>query len=264
LAVSDIETPHVLEALNPIWQSKPETASRIRGRIESVLDWAKANGFRKGENPARWRGHLAKILPARSKLAKVKHHPALPYDELPEFMAGLRRREALTARALEFLILTAGRSGEVRGANWNEIDLAKGIWTIPAERMKAGREHRVPLSTGAQSLLKSLSEARTGDFVFPSASEGPLSETALSALLKRLGQGKITAHGFRSTFRQWCAEQTNHPREVAEAALAHTLKDKVEAAYQRGDLFDKREKMMEAWAGFIGGEGADIVPLKRA
>lgn len=264
LPVGEVETPHVLEVLNPIWQAKPETASRVRGRIETVLDWAKANGFREGENPARWRGHLAKILPPRAKLAAVEHHAALPYDDMPAFMVDLRSRDALTARALEFLILTAARSGEVRGATWDEIDLDKGVWVIPAGRMKAAREHRVPLSTPAKSLLKPLSDARTGAFVFPSAGERPLSETAFSALLKRMGRDTITAHGFRSSFRQWCAERTNFPREVAEAALAHTLKDKVEAAYQRGDMFEKRKKLMDAWASFIAGEGARIVPLKRA
>lgn len=262
IPVGEIETPHVLEVLNPIWQAKPETASRVRGRIETVLDWAKANGYREGENPARWRGHLAKILPPRAKLAAVEHHAALAYDDMAPFMVDLRSRDALSARALEFLVLTAARSGEVRGATWDEIDLEKGLWTIPASRMKAAKEHRVPLSAPAQTLLKTLSNVRTGPFVFPSAGERPLSETAFSALLKRMDRADITAHGFRSTFRQWCAEQTNFPREVAEAALAHSLKDKVEAAYQRGDLFEKRKKLMEAWASFIAGVGARILVLR--
>lgn len=264
-AVDEIETAHVLEVLNPIWQDKPETASRVRGRIETVLDWAKANGLREGENPARWRGHLSNVLPKRLKLKRVEHHPALDYADMPAFMTELREREAVSALALEFLILTAARSGEVRGARWNEIDLEKGIWVVPADRMKAGREHRVPLSGPARALLKSLSSRRTGPFVFPGSGERPLSETAFSALLKRMQRDSITAHGFRSSFRQWCAEQTNFPREVAEAALAHTLKDKVEAAYQRGDVFRKRATLMEAWASYCDRKpaaSAQVVTLR--
>ena len=262
IPVGEIKTPHVLTVLNAIWQAKPETASRVRGRIETVLDWAKANGFREGENPAQWRGHLSRILPSPKKLATVEHHAALSYDEMPTFFAEIRSREALTARALEFLILTAARSGEVRGTKWDEIDLEKGVWTVPAARMKAAREHRVPLSPQSQALLKVLSNTRTGPFVFPSLGGRQLSEAAFGALLKRMGRDTITAHGFRSTFRQWCAEQTNFSREAAEAALAHVLKDKVEAAYQRGDLFGKRTKLMGAWANYCGSKDSQVIPFR--
>jgi integrase len=213
----------------------------VRGRIESVLDWAKARGYRAGENPARWRGHLDSLLPARGKVRKVEHHPALPYDELADFIAELRGQEGIASRALEFLILTAARTGEVIGARWDEIDLGEKVWVVPAARMKAGREHRVPLSAAAVAILEQMQEVREGDFVFPGGKRGkPLSNMAMLAVLKRIDRGDLTNHGFRSSFRDWAAERPNFPREVAEMALAHTVGDKVEAAYRRGDLFQKR------------------------
>lgn len=256
--VGDVETQHVLEVLRPIWREKTETASRVRGRIETVLDWAKTHGMRDGENPARWRGHLSNALPSRASLQKVDHHPALPYDKLSAFMVDLRKREGMSALALEFLILTAARSGEVRGARWDEFDLKKGVWTVPAERMKAGREHRVPLSPRALDIAKSLHEVRTGAFVFPAPRGGEFSDAALGALLKRMKRTSITVHGFRSTFRDWAAEQTSFPPEIAERALAHVNRDKVEAAYQRSDLFEKRRKLMETWARFCEGDGKNL------
>jgi integrase len=236
-----------MKAVEPIWTRKPETASRVRGRIESVIDWATASGFRKGENPARWKGHLENLLPKRSKVARVEHHAALAYAELGAFMVELRRREGTAARALEFTILTAARTGEVIGAAWSEIDFQALLWTVPAERMKASKEHRVPLSEAALSILRPLYEARTGDAgdkVFP------LSNMALLMLLRRMGRGDLTAHGFRSTFSDWCAEQTAFPSEVREMALAHTVADKVEAAYRRGDMFEKRRALMDAWSRY--------------
>jgi integrase len=251
LPVQAIDVGLVMKALEPVWQSKPETASRLRGRIEAVLDWATVRGYRKGENPARWRGHLDKLLPARNKIRKVEHHPALPYGEIAEFIAALRRQEGIAARALEFLILTAARTGEVIGAQWDEVDLQDKVWVIPGTRMKAGREHRVPLSAAALGILARLREVRESDFVFPGGKKGkPLSDMAMLKLLKRMRRDDLTAHGFRSTFRDWAAESTNFPREVVEMALAHTIESKVEAAYRRGDLFRKRGQLMEAWAGF--------------
>jgi integrase len=251
LPVQAIDTGLVMKALEPIWQTKPETASRVRGRIESVLDWAKVRGYRDGENPARWKGHLDHLLPARSKIAAIDHHAALPYVEMGEFIASLRAHEGVAARALEFLILTVGRTGEVIGARWQEIDLEARLWTIPGSRMKAGKEHRVPLSRPALAILKPFAEAKVSEFVFPGGRQGkPLSNMAMLKLLKRMGRGDLTAHGFRSTFSDWCAEQTNTPSEVREMALAHTVGDKVEAAYRRGDLFEKRRQLMDAWAKY--------------
>jgi integrase len=242
-----------MKALEPIWRVKPETASRLRGRIEAVLDWATVRGYRKGENPARWRGHLDKLLPARAKIQKIVHHPALPYSEIADFMVSLRSQEGIAARALEFLILTAARTGEIIGAQWDEVDLKDKIWVIPEARMKAGREHRVPLSGPALAILKKMNEIRESDFVFPGGRKGkPLSNMAMLAVLKRMGRNNLTSHGFRSTFRDWAAERTNFPREVVEMALAHTIENKVEAAYRRGDLFQKRRQLMEAWARYFG------------
>ncbi|HUB48930.1 MAG TPA: integrase arm-type DNA-binding domain-containing protein, partial [Acetobacteraceae bacterium] len=245
LPVGSVGTEHVMQALEPIWRTKAETASRVRGRIESVLDYAKARGWRDGENPARWRGHLDNLLPARSKVARVEHHAALPWREVGAFMVELRKQGGIGARALEFCILTAARSGEVRGARWAEIDWQEKLWTIPAGRMKAGRLHRVPLPGPAVDVLQQM-QPLAGDghaLIFPGAKEGkPLSDMSLTAVLRRMNRGDLTAHGFRSTFRDWCAESTNFSREVAESALAHVLKDKTEAAYQRGDLFDKRRQ----------------------
>jgi integrase len=251
LDVGQVDEALVLKVLLPIWQEKTETAKRLRGRIESVLDWATFNKYRDGENPARWKGHLEHSLAKPSRVAKVVHHPALPYAEIGSFMSDLRNREGTSPRALEFLILTAARSGEVRGAIWAEIDLVGKIWTIPAERMKMQREHRVALSDAAEALLKSLPRLDGCDFVFPGAKpKRPMSDMTLTAVLRRMNRGDITAHGFRSSFRDWAAEATNFPHELAEMALAHTVGNKVEAAYRRGDMLDKRLDMMNEWAKF--------------
>jgi integrase len=252
LPVQSVDVSLMMKALEPIWKTKSETASRVRGRIEAVLDWATVRGYRTGDNPARWRGHLDKLLPARAKIQKVQHHPALPYDELADFMTTLQGEDGMAPRALEFLILTAARTGEIIGTRWDEVDLEEKIWTVPGERMKAGREHRVPLSRAALLVLNQMHEIRERDFVFPGGKKGkPLSNMAMLAVLHRMGRDDITAHGFRSTFRDWAAERTNFPREVVEMALAHTIENKVEAAYRRGDLFEKRRQLMEAWARFV-------------
>jgi integrase len=254
LPVSEIDTPLVLKCIEPHWQTKAETLMRVRGRIEAVLDWCTVRGYRSGDNPARWKGHLAEVLPKRSLVAKVEHHPALPYRELPAFLVKLRQREGIAARALEFTILTAARTGEALGAQWSEFDLAHRMWTVPAGRMKAGAEHRVALSERAIALLRELpTEANkaNNDFVFigPRPGNG-LSSTVMTQLLKRMGRTDISVHGFRSTFRDWAAEQTNFPREVCELALAHKVGDKVERAYQRGDLLRKRFLLAEAWSKY--------------
>jgi integrase len=254
MPIQRVDVALVMKVLEPIWSTKPETASRVRGRIERVLDWAKVRGFRQGENPARWRGHLDALLPARGKVRKVTHHAALPYDQIGAFMAALRTREAVAARALEFMILTAARTGEVLGAGWEEINLQGRVWTVPPDRMKAGREHRVPLSWDAVALLKKERGSAEG-LVFPGERRGkPLSNMAMLMVLRRMGRTDLTAHGFRSTFRDWAAECTSFPREVAEAALAHVVGDKVEAAYRRGDLFEKRRRLMDAWATYCFNE----------
>ncbi|MCV3734996.1 integrase arm-type DNA-binding domain-containing protein [Rhizobium sp. TRM96647] len=246
--VSDIGTEDVLKALKPIWTTKSETASRLRGRIERVLDFAKVKGWRSGENPALWRGHLKSILPARQKLTRG-HHAAMEFDSVPAFVAKLRKSEAMAARALEFLILTAARSGEVLGAVWDEIDLEAKIWTVPKERMKAGREHRVPLPQAAVDILTPLHEVRTGALVFPGQKKDrPLSGMAMAMLMRRLKFDAYTVHGFRSAFRDWAGDRTTFPREVAEAALAHAVGDATEQAYRRSDALAKRRKLMEAWA----------------
>jgi len=245
-----VNTDDVLAVLRPIWASKTETAVRLRGRIERVLDWAKARGLRDGDNPARWRGHLDAILPAPGKVRTVEHHAALPWRELPSFMAALRQQQGVAARALELVILTACRSGEVRGATWGEIDLERALWVIPANRMKAGREHRVPLSDAAVRLLEAQPRTAGADVVFPGRGGGALSDMSLTAVLRRMGRGDLTVHGFRSSFRNWAAEATNYPREVCEQALAHKLPDAVEAAYLRSDFLDKRRALMEEWAAF--------------
>lgn len=248
LPVASITIAHLLNILEPIWSTKTETASRLRGRIESVLDWAKVRGYRDGENPARWKGHLDKTLPARNKVQKVEHHAALPYAEIATFVADLRKREGISARALEFSILCASRSGEVRNATWAEIELPTKTWIIPAERMKAGREHRVPLSEPAVALLNALPRISGSEHVFPAPRGSALSDMSLTAVLKRMKRQDLTQHGFRSTFRDWAGETTAHPREVIEHALAHQLADKAEAAYQRGDLLAKRVDLMRDWA----------------
>ncbi|MFG1340918.1 tyrosine-type recombinase/integrase [Xanthobacter autotrophicus] len=252
-AVDQITTEDVLAILSPIWSEKNETASRVRGRIEAVLDAAKAKGLRSGENPARWKGHLALTLPKRQKLQRG-HHEALPYGDVPAFVKRLRLVRGMSAFALEFVILTAARSGEVRGARWGEVDLGARVWTVPAARMKAGREHRVPLCARAVEILETLAQLDHGpeDIVFPGQRRGsPLSDMSLTALLRRL-EVPVTVHGFRSSFRDWAGDATAFPREVAEAALAHAVGDATEAAYRRSDALDKRRKLMEAWAAFVG------------
>ncbi len=247
-------TPSDIEAvLKPIWTKKQETASRLRGRIERVLDWCKTHGYRDGENPARWRGNLDHLLPKPSKVRKVRHHPALPWRELPDFMQRLAMVEGMGARALEMVILTAARSGEVRGATWDEIDLDEAVWTIPAERMKGGRTHRIPLLDEAFQLLRSLPRLDGSPFVFFAARGGKLSDMTLSAVCRRMEVDAVP-HGFRSSFRDWAAEATGYPREVSEAALAHVNADKVEAAYLRTDLFERRRELMAEWARYtLGG-----------
>jgi integrase len=250
LLVGDIRSAHVIAVLEPIWTTKTETATRVRSRIELVLDYAAARGYRQGLNPARWKGNLDAALPTASKVAPVRHHAAVEVKEVAVFMKRLRSQDGFGARALEFAVLTAARSGEVRGATWAEIDLKAALWTVPAARMKAGREHRVPLSKPAIRLLRSLPGGRRPeDYVFPGM-RGPLSDMSLTAVLRRMGVS-ATAHGFRSTFRDWVSEYTEHSREVAEMALSHVIGDKVEAAYRRGDLLEKRVALMTDWASFL-------------
>ncbi len=250
LPVRDITPQHVLQVLEPIWSTKPETASRVRMRIEAVLNSAKVLGWRTGENPALWRGNLDAALPPRSKVRTVKHHAALHWREISTFMAQLRQRDGLSARALEFAILTAARSGEVRKATWSEIDFEQELWIVPAKRMKAGREHRVPLSQSVLQLLNEMPRFQGYDLIFPGTRMQPLSDMSLSAVLKRMGMGSITVHGFRSTFRDWAAEHTGHGSDIVEMALAHTISSKTEAAYRRGDLITKRKSLMEDWAAW--------------
>jgi len=254
--VQDIDVGLVMKVLEPIWFGKTETASRVRQRIENILDWAKARNYRTGENPALWRGHLDKLLPKRSKVQKVQHFNAMPYADLPEYFRSLRKIDTLAAKALAFTILTATRSNEARGAKWNEINLQTGTWIIPDERMKADRPHRVPLTRDCMKILKEVEPFKTGALVFPGLRKGKsISDAALLKLLKQTHPA-LTVHGFRSSFRDWCAEMTNYPGALAEAALAHTIKDKTEAAYQRGDMFEKRRKLMDAWLDYCtkGGE----------
>ncbi|QLC72352.1 integrase arm-type DNA-binding domain-containing protein [Pseudomonas sp. LPB0260] len=251
LPASEITTAHVLEILQPIWAEKNETANRLRNRIELVLDAAKARGLRDGENPARWRGHLDKLLPKRSKLRSIAHHNALPWPELPAFMADLAQHDELTYKAMRLTILTACRTSEILGATWAEIDQGKRMWTIPAARMKAQKEHRIPLSEAALEVLASLPRIKSSPYLFPGARQGKhLSNMAMLMGLRRMGREDLTMHGFRSTFRDWAAEQTNYPREVCEMALAHKVADGTEAAYWRGDALEKRRALMADWAVF--------------
>jgi integrase len=262
MPVADVDTPHVLTVLEPIWKAKPETAGRVRGRIEAILDAAKVRGYRTGENPARWRGHLAQILPARTRLSRG-HHKAAPYAAIPGIMQELRTRKAVAALALEFTILTAARTGEVVGATWDEFDLGKAVWTIPASRMKASREHRVPLPDRAMAILEAVRKLNS-PWVFPGVRGGQMSGMAMAMLLRRM-KSDVTVHGFRSSFRDWAAECTGYPHEVCEMALAHSIGNKVEAAYRRGDLFEKRRRLMTEWAEFCSGQGAlggEVVPLR--
>jgi integrase len=263
LPVDMVQLSHVVGVLSPLWEAKTETASRLRMRMEAVLAWATASGYRTGDNPARWRGNLDAVMAKPGKLAKVRHHAAVPVDEIHGFVAALRKREGMAARALEFAILTAARSGEVRGATWGEIDTDGAVWTIPAERMKAGKEHRVPLSAPALALLKALPRMAGDDHVFPAPRGGAMSDMSLSAVMRRMEVDAVP-HGFRSTFRDWASERTAYPRDVAEMALAHTIGDKVEAAYRRGDLLAKRTNMMADWARFIdtAPASADVVQLR--
>jgi integrase len=251
LPVQAIDTALVTKAIEPIWTEKPETASRVRGRIEAILDWATARDHRQGENPARWRGHLDKLLPKKSKVRPVEHHAALPYAEIGTFVVELHQQGGVAARALEFAILTGARTAEAIGARWDEVNLVERLWTVPPERMKAGKEHRVPLSDAVLAILEDLQKARRGDHVFPGDRVGrPISNMAMTMTLRRMGRGELTVHGFRSSFRDWAAERTGFPAEVAEMALAHAVSDKVEAAYRRGDLFQKRRQLMDTWARF--------------
>jgi integrase len=248
--VASITVDDVLNCLTPIWEDKPETASRVRGRIENTLDYAKTRGWRTGENPARWKGHLDHLLPARAKIARVVHHAALPWADLPAVMGKLANGGGTSALCLRFAILTAARSGEARGARWNEIDMAGKVWTIPPDRMMARQEHRVPLADATLAILKAVAPLKSGNngLVFPGGREGkPLSDVAVSNALAAAAEG-VTVHGMRSTFRDWAAERTNYPREVAETALAHTNRDRVEAAYRRSDLFEQRIRLMREWA----------------
>jgi integrase len=273
LPVDEIDLGLVVQVLEPIWSTKPETASRLRGRIEMVLDAATVRGLREGANPAQWKGNLAHILPARSKLRKVEHHAALPFDEAPAFLTVLRSRAGMGARAFEFAILTAARTGEVLRARWSEIDLVVKVWTIPAERMKAGREHRVPLSDAALEVLERvqpLALMKDGKPdpaapVFPGPRRAlPMSDVVMWRALRRMKRKDLTVHGIRSTFSDWAAERTAYPREVVEMALAHAIENKVEAAYRRGDLFEKRRQLMDAWARFCSAPsaGGEVVPLR--
>lgn len=253
IGVQHVGQEHVLKILEPIWKSKTETAMRLRGRLEAVLDWATVRKYRTGENPARWKGHLDKLLAAPGKIQKVEHHAALAIDGMPKFMADLRNREGASARVLEFAILTAARSGEARGVTWAEIDTKAKVWTIPAERMKAGKEHRVPLSPAALKIIEAMPKVAGCDFIFPAPKGGALSDMALTQVMRRMKVDAVP-HGFRSTFRDWAGERTHHPREVVEQALAHTLQNKVEAAYRRGDALDKRRVLMTEWEGFVNGQ----------
>jgi integrase len=274
LGVGEIETAHILKILQPIWNTKTETASRVRGRIEKVLDRAKALKLRAGENPALWKGHLDQLLPAKSQVAPVEHHPALPYRQLPAFMTKLRKRDGVSARALEFTILTIARTGDTIGAKWKEIDLKEWLWTVPADRLKGKkgahkRDHVVPLTDQALALLKDL--ARDGEFIFPGGKEGAgLSNMAMAKVLKEMGYRAdvATVHGFRSSFKDWVSERTAYPNELSEMAMAHTVSDKVEAAYRRGDMRDRRRRLMEDWSSYcdgnaIGGDNIVAIGAKR-
>ncbi|WP_071695820.1 site-specific integrase [Halomonas sp. QHL1] len=257
-SIDEISTQDVLEVLKPIWTNKNETAKRVQGRVENILDYAAAHGYRDPVNPARWRGHLDKLLAKPSRIQKVNHHPAMPYDEVADFMATVNGYNSLSSKALQFLILTATRTSEVLNSEWNELDLNNATWTIPADRMKANREHRVPLSRQAVELLSNLPRVKANTYIFAGMKQGrPLSNMSLLQFMRGLGygpsgeQGNYVPHGFRSSFRDWTGEVTSYPRDVAEMALAHTIENKVEAAYRRGDLFEKRRAMMQEWADYI-------------
>jgi integrase len=266
MTVRDIALPHILKILEPIWATTTETASRLRGRIESVLDWAAVRGYRDSDNPARWKGHLDTLLASPKKVKKVEHHKALDADSMPGFLSALRQQDGMGARALEFAILTAARSGEVRMATWDEFDLEAGVWNVPPDHMKAGREHRVPLSPAALKLLRNQARIEKTNLVFPSARLKVLSDMTLSAVMRRMKVAAVP-HGFRSTFRDWVSERTSYPGEMAEMALAHAIGDKTEAAYRRGDLFEKRRRMMSDWAKFCAtptpAKTSKVLPMKK-
>ena len=255
LSLRDIRQEHILKILEPIWTTKTETATRVRGRMESILDWAKVKGLRSGENPAAWKGHLDHMLPAPTRLKKVEHLTAVPVREMPDFMIKLRQAAGTAAQALEFLILTAARSGEVRGITWQEVSLEDALWIVPAERMKMKREHRVPLSDRAVSILKSQPRLDENPLVFPAPRGSQMSDATMSAVLKRMGID-ATVHGFRSSFRDWCGDYTNYPRDLAEQCLAHGADDPVEAAYRRGDALERRREIMNEWSKFVAGHQA--------
>lgn len=276
IPVQDVDTALVMRVLSQpsgtegatLWTGKTETAKRVQGRIEAVLNWSTTSGYRTGDNPARWRGHLDNLLPKPSAVRAVVHHPALPYKEIGSFVADLRGMKSTSARALEFLILTAARTSEVLGAKWGELDDDCQVWTVPASRMKAKKEHKVPLSTRAREIVLMMRKQATGDYVFEGDKPSkPLSSMALLMMLRRMNRGDLTAHGFRSTFRDWASERTNYPREVCEMALAHTVSDAVEAAYRRGDLFAKRRKLMLAWGTecdtfYLNGGKTSVTPIR--
>lgn len=266
LPVQAVDVSLIMKAIESLWMVRPETASRVRGRIEMILDWALARGYRKGENPARWRGHLQNLLPHKTKVRAVKHYAAMPYGEIAGFMAELRGREGIAPLALRFAILTATRTGETLGAYWDEIKIPDRVWVIPAERMKTKKEHRVPLSDAALEILRQVGAYRVNDLVFPSVRQNrSLSPVAFLRVLQAMGREGITGHGFRSTFADWAAERTNFPAEVREMALAHAVGNKVEAAYRRGDLFEKRRQLAEAWSSFCGADRLDgkVIDLVR-
>lgn len=261
--VREVDTRLIMKVLDPIWHTKRETASRVRGRIEAILDWATVRGYREGDNPARWKGKIDMLLPGRSRATKVKHHPALPYTEIPAFMLRLRSQLGNAAMALEFAILTAARTNEVLGASWSEIDFVSRTWTIPEPRMKSGREHRVPLSQNAMILLRKVKETSIGEFLFANPqSQRPLSNMAMLSVLKRMGRQDLTTHGFRSSFRDWVSERTDAQREVAEMALSHSIGNSVEAAYRRGDLYEKRRILMAAWDKYCTHPANSVTALK--
>ncbi|UXZ53084.1 tyrosine-type recombinase/integrase [Halomonas sp. 7T] len=258
MPVDEIDTHQILNILSPIWIAKTETAKRVQGRIENVLDYASAHKYRDEANPARWRGHLDKLLPKPSKVQKVTHHPAMPYEQVAEFMEAVQNYNSMSSKALQLLILTATRTSEVLNAEWNEIDLVNATWIIPAKRMKASREHRIPLSRQALVLIANLPKIKGNAFIFPGMKPGrPLSNMSLLQFMRGLGygpngdKGNYVPHGFRSSFRDWTGEVTSYPRDVAEMALAHAIENKVEAAYRRGDLFEKRRAMMQDWADYV-------------
>ena len=255
LSLRHIRQEHILKILEPIWTTKTETATRVRGRMESILDWAKVKGLRSGENPAAWKGHLDHMLPAPTRLKKIEHLTAVPVREMPGFMVKLRQAAGIAAQALEFLILTAARSGEVRGITWEEVSLDDALWIVPAERMKMKREHRVPLSDRAVAILKSQPRIDENPLVFPAPRGSQMSDATMSAVLKRMGV-HATVHGFRSSFRDWCGDYTNYPRDLAEQCLAHGADDPVEAAYRRGDALERRREIMNEWSKFVAGHQA--------